>query len=277
VPIPSPESKSAGRERKREAMRIMNDMIKYQDMTLDEFQNYIESNKTIKSSTKGIISKAIDLLVYFIVFVIILKVFGVNMTTFAVVGGAVGVGIGFGLQKIASNFISGLILLFEKSVEVGDWVELDDGTFGTITHFGGRYILVEAFDGKEIMVPNEDFITHKVTNLTYSNTRGRLEIKLTISYSSDVKKAQELMMQAAKEQARCLRYPGVECYVTNFSTNGIEMILYFWISSVIDNRSQPKSEVIISILQKFKESGIEIPVPQMDLYVKGANSFKAVG
>jgi small-conductance mechanosensitive channel len=242
-----------------------------------KIKNYIESKKSIKSSTKSIIGKIIDLIIYFLVFVIILKVFGVDTTTFAVVGGAVGVGIGFGLQKIASNFISGIILLFEKSVQVGDWIELDDGTIGTMTYFGSRYILIEAFDGKEIMVPNEDFITHRVNNLTYNNTRGRIEIKLTVAYGTDVRRAQELMMQSAKENPRCLRYPTIECHVINFTSSGIEMILYFWVSNVIDGRMAPKSEVMITILQKFKEHGVEIPLPQMDLYVKNRDSFKVIG
>jgi small-conductance mechanosensitive channel len=133
-------------------------------------KSYVDNSKNIKSSTKGIISKFIDILVYSIVALIILKTFGVDLTTIAVIGGAVGVGIGFGLQKIASNFISGIILLFEKSVEVGDIVELDKGSiYGTVRHFGGRYTLVEATDGKEIMIPNEEFIINKVTNWTFYN------------------------------------------------------------------------------------------------------------
>lgn len=109
------------------------------------------------------------------------------MTALAVIGGAVGVGIGFGLQKIASNFISGIILLFERSVEVGDMVEIDRGDiFGTIKYFGGRYTLVEAFDGKEVMIPNEDFIIGKVTNWTFSNNRVRIEVPVGVSYSSDL-------------------------------------------------------------------------------------------
>ena len=138
-------------------------------------KSYFAGKSDIKISTKTIISKVIDISMYFVIFIIILKVFGVDMTTFAVVGGAVGVGIGFGLQKIASNFISGVILLLEKSVEVGDIVEIDNGSiYGTLTHFGGRYTLIETFDGREIMVPNEDFITGKVTNWTYNSNRGRI-------------------------------------------------------------------------------------------------------
>ena len=168
-------------------------------------KEFFVKKPNIKASTKGIITKVIDILTYFVVFIIILKVFGIDMTAFAVIGGAVGVGIGFGLQKISSNFISGIILLLEKSIEVGDLVDLENGNiYGTITHFGGRYTLIETFDGQEIMVPNEDFITGKVTNWTYNNNRGRIEIDLKISYDSDLKKAQELTAQSAQEHSRCL-------------------------------------------------------------------------
>ena len=232
----------------------------------------IKKSKTIKASTKVIISKMIDVTIYFVVFIIILRVFGVDMTAFAVIGGAVGVGIGFGLQKIASNFISGIILLFEKSVEVGDLVESEDGKiFGTITHFSGRYTLIETLDGKEIMVPNEDFITSKVINWTYNNSRGRVEIKVNISYDSDVKKAQELMIQAAIENPRCLRYPSVECYAIEFKEYSIEIVLYFWISNVLEGRLGPKSEVMVSILDKFAQNNIKIPVPQSEVRLKNFN------
>jgi small-conductance mechanosensitive channel len=237
-------------------------------------KSYIVSNKSIKTSTKGIISKIIDIIIYFTVFVVILKVFGVDMTTLAVIGGAVGVGIGFGLQKIASNFISGIILLFEKSVEVGDLVELDNSSItGIITYFGGRYTLLETFDGKEIMVPNEEFIINKVTNLTYNNSRARVEVKITISYDSDLKKAQEIMIAAAKENPRCLRYPVVECYLTNFGDNGVDLTMFFWISNVLEGRMSPKSEVMFNVWQRFKDNNIKIPLPQRDLNIRNYNAL----
>lgn len=226
---------------------------------------YIDSTKSIQTSTKGIISKAIDIFVYTAVFVILLKTFGVDLTTLAVIGGAVGVGIGFGLQKIASNFISGIILLFEKSVEIGDIVELDNGNiYGTVKHFGGRYTLVEAMDGKEIMIPNEEFIINKVTNWTYSNNRARIEIILGVAHGTDLEKAREIMIESAKENPRCLSYPEIECYVTNFGEYDIKITLYFWISDIVGGRMKPKGEVLMAIWKKFQESGIKIPVPQRE-------------
>lgn len=232
-------------------------------------KSFIDSSKSIKSSTKGIISKFIDILVYATVIITLLKTFGVDMTTLTVIGGAVGVGIGFGLQKIASNFISGVILLFEKSVEIGDIVELDSGNiFGTIKHFGGRYTLIEGTDGKEIMVPNEDFIIGKVTNWSYSNNRARVEINLGVAYKSDLLQVKEIMLACARENPRCLSYPDAECFVTNFGEYDVRFTLYFWISDIVEGRMAPKSEVMINIWQKFQEHNIEIPVPQRELITR---------
>jgi small-conductance mechanosensitive channel len=233
-------------------------------------KSYIDGSKTIKSSTKGIISKFIDILVYSIVALIILKTFGVDLTTIAVIGGAVGVGIGFGLQKIASNFISGIILLFEKSVEVGDIVELDNGSiYGTVRHFGGRYTLVEATDGKEIMIPNEEFIINKVTNWTYSNNRARIEIQIGVGYQSDLNKTKEIMLSSAKSYKKCIAYPEPECFVTSFNEYDITMTLHFWISDIVDGRLGAKSDVMIEVFNALKENNIEIPFPQREVKIIG--------
>ncbi len=229
-------------------------------------KSYIDNSKSIKSSTKGIISKFIDILVYSVVIIVLLKTFGVDMTTLAVIGGAVGVGVGFGLQKIASNFISGIILLFEKSVEIGDIVEIDNGNiYGIVKHFGGRYALIETMDGKEVMIPNEDFIINRVTNWTYSNNRARIEINLGVAYGSDLEKTKEILICCAKENPRCLNYPEAECYITNFGEYEIKFTLYFWISDIIEGRMGPKSDVLIRIWKKFKENNIEIPLPQREV------------
>lgn len=238
-------------------------------------KSFVEASKSIKSSTKGIIGKFVDIFVYVAVTIIILKTIGVDMTTFAVVGGAVGVGIGFGLQKIASNFISGIILLFEKSIEVGDWVEIDNGgIFGVVKHFGGRYTLIECFDGKEIMVPNEDFIINKVSNWTYSNNRARVEIEFGVEYGTDLQKVIELAMEAAKEHPRCLNYPEIECFVTRFAEYDIKFILYFWVSDITQGRMGAKSATIVNLMKKFKENNIKIPMPRRDILVRENSNYE---
>ena len=229
-------------------------------------KSYVDNSKNIKSSTKSIIAKFIDIIVYAIVIIILLKTFGVDMTTLALIGGAVGVGIGFGLQKIASNFISGIILLFEKSVEIGDVVELDGGNiYGIVKHFGGRYTLIEGSDGKEIMVPNEDFIIQKVTNWSYTNNRARIEINLGVAYGSDLKMVREILLNCARENPRCLNYPEAECFVTSFGEYDIRFTLYFWISDILEGRLKPKSDVLINIWDKLQENNIRIPFPQREV------------
>jgi len=229
-------------------------------------KSYVDNSKSIKSSTKSIIAKFIDIIIYAIVIIILLKTFGVDMTALAVIGGAVGVGIGFGLQKIASNFISGIILLFEKSVEIGDVVELDGGNiYGIVKHFGGRYTLIEGSDGKEIMVPNEDFIIQKVTNWSYTNNRARIEINLGVAYGSDLKMVRDILLNCARENSRCLNYPEAECFVTSFGEYDVKFTLYFWISDIVEGRAKPKSDVLINIWDKLQENNIRIPFPQREI------------
>jgi small-conductance mechanosensitive channel len=235
-------------------------------------KHYIDSSKTIKSSTKTIMTKMIDILVYTAIAIVLLKTFGVDFKTLALIGGAIGVGIGFGLQKIASNFISGIILLFEKSVEIGDVVELDNGNiFGTVKHFGGRYTLIEEIDGREIMVPNEELIISKVTNWTYSNNRAQVKIDFAVSYDSNFRLVKELAISAAKEHPRCLDYPEIECYARDFGESDMKFTLLFWISDITEGRQLPKSEVIMNLCDKFRENGIKIPYPQREIKVTENN------
>lgn len=232
-------------------------------------KSYINANKKIKSSNKVIIGKFIDIFIYCAVAIIILKTVGVEMTTLAVIGGAVGVGIGFGLQKIASNFISGIILLFERSIEVGDWVEIEaSNIFGIVKHFGGRYTLIECFDGQEIMVPNEDFIINRVNNWTFSNNRSRIEVNFSVAYGSDLDKVIEIATQVAQSHDRCLSYPEIECYVTSFADSGINFVLFFWVSDITKGRLSVRSYAYIELAKKLAVNNIEIPYPKRDIYIK---------
>lgn len=152
----------------------------------------------IRPSNRALLTKAFQILVYFMAFMLGLDVMGIDLTAFAILGGAIGIGIGFGLQKITSNFISGLILLVEKSIEADDMIELADGTAGYVRNTGARYTLLETFDGREIMVPNEDFITSRVTNHTFSNARGRVQIDVGVAYDSNIDQAIEIMLNLAR-------------------------------------------------------------------------------
>ncbi len=227
--------------------------------------------RKLKASNRTLVVKGFQVGVYFITFLIALDVIGVDLTALTVVGGAIGIGIGFGLQKITSNFISGLILLFEKSVEEGDLVELDDGTAGFVRYTGARYTLIETFESRDIMVPNEDFITNRVTNWTFSNSQGRIDINVGVAYGSDYKKASELMVEAAKEHPRCSQEPSPECFLVDFADSSVNFTLYFWVDDIIEGRKRPRSDVLFAIADKFEERGIQIPFPQRDLHIKSGS------
>ncbi len=222
----------------------------------------------IQPGNKALIVKIWQIFLYLVVFFTTMKVLGIDWGTLAVLGGALGIGIGFGLQKIASNFISGLILLFEKSVEEGDLVEMNDGVYGYLRHTGARYSLVETFDGKEVMIPNEDFITNRVVNWTYSNARGRAEVRIGVAYDSDIEKVMELMLGAAKAHPRCSVEPAPQCYLQEFGDNSVNFLLYFWVDDVTNGRFEPMSDVMRTIWHEFKKHNISIPFPQRDIHIK---------
>ncbi|MFT7433673.1 MAG: small-conductance mechanosensitive channel [Alphaproteobacteria bacterium] len=160
-------------------------------------------------------------------------------------------------------------MLFEKSVQNDDLIELPDAIFGTIKKTTSRYTLLETFDGKEIMIPNEDFVTTRVTNWTYSNKKGRIELFIGVSYKSDIKKAHALILEAAQEHGSSdIDSPPV-CYLTEFADSSVNFRLLFWVDDILVGRLQPKSDVLFSIWDKFHNNNIEIPFPQMDVHVKG--------
>jgi small-conductance mechanosensitive channel len=223
--------------------------------------------RSLRASNRALILKIFQIALYVFVFMMVLQVMGINLTALSVFGGALGVGLGFGLQKIASNFISGIILLFEKSIQVDDMIELENGTMGFVRHTGARYTLIETTEGKDILIPNEDFITQRMVNWTYSSKKARVEIKLSISYTSDLHTARRLMLEAAAANPRCIKDPKPLCVVDNFGDSGIGLILHFWIPDVTDGRMEPKSDVMISIWDQFQRHNITLATPQKEIRI----------
>lgn len=218
--------------------------------------------KSLHISHRTLATKIIQILLYFLVFVIAMQIIGIDLTALSVFGGALGVGLGFGLQKIASNFISGIILLMERSIQVGDMVELPDGIVGFIRKTGARYTLLETIDSREVLIPNEEFIIQRTITWTHSNNNGRIVIMVGVSYNSDLELVQKLMLEAATEHPRTLADPAPMCVMEAFADSSVSFGLYFYIPQVNEGRLQTKSEVLFSIWNKFKVSGIEIPYPQ---------------
>jgi len=237
-------------------------------MVSDVAETQVHRLPGIRTANKELVIKFAQISIYVIAAILGLDMIGLDLTTLTVFSGALGIGLGFGLQKTASNFISGLILLMEKSIEVDDLVELTDGTYGFVRRTGARYTLVETFDNKEILVPNEDFITNRVTNWTFSNTRARVEIPIGVAYDSDLEKVKEILVSSAKANPRCADDPPPVCYLRNFGDSSVDFLLHFWVDDVQNGRWSPQSEVMMDIWNRFHEEGIGIPFPQRDLHIR---------
>lgn len=235
---------------------------------LEFIEARVRSITSLRATSRTLILKIINIIVYVIAFLFSLDMVGIDLKALTIFSGALGIGLGFGLQKIASNFISGLILLLERAIEVGDLVELADGTFGFIRKARARYMLIETFDGKEILVPNEDFIVSRVVNWTFTSTQGRVSLNIGVSYDADVDLARELILEAAREHPRCINNPDPKCFLMNFGDSSVDFTLHFWVDDITYGRLEPHSEVMFAIWHKFKENGIEIPFPQRDLHIK---------
>jgi len=196
-----------------------------------------------------------------------LSTLGIDLTAFAVFSGAVGVGVGFGLQKIVSNLVSGIIILVDKSVKPGDVIAIG-GTYGWINSLNARYASVITRDGIEHLIPNEELITQRVENWSYSNNLVRQRAPVGVSYKSDIRKAMQLCLEAVGEVERILKDPPPICLLTGFGNSSVDLELRFWISDPSNGVSNVKSQVYLLIWDKFHEHDIEIPFPQRDLHIR---------
>jgi small-conductance mechanosensitive channel len=220
-------------------------------------------------SIKVLASKVTKILLITIAILAALSIVGIDLTAFAVFSGAVGVGVGFGLQKVVSNLISGVILLLDRSIKPGDVVGVDD-TYGWIKDLNARYVSVVTRDGIEHLIPNEDLITQKVANWSYSNLQVRLKIPVGISYNSDVRKAIDLCLEAAAAVERVIAEPRTVCLVKGFGDSSVDQEIRIWIHDPQNGISNVKSEVLLGVWDRFREHGIEIPFPQRDIHLRSS-------
>ena len=192
---------------------------------------------------------------------------GIDLTALAVIGGAVGFGIGFGLQKVFSNLISGLILLMDKSIKPGDVITVEN-TYGWVNKLGARYVSIITRDGIEHLIPNETMITEPVSNWTHSDANTRLRVPVGVHYDTDLELATRLGREAAASQPRVLADPAPRCLVKVFGESAIELEVRFWIQDADSGVSNIKSAVMLELWRLFREHGIRIPYPQRDLHIK---------
>lgn len=199
--------------------------------------------------------------------IIALDAAGIGLTTLAVFSGAIGVGIGFGLQRIASNFITGFLLLFDRAVRPGDVIKVGE-RIGIVQELRARYIVLKDFDGVSMLIPNEHLITGEVVNWSYGDHTVRLKVPVEISYENDPESTRQILLNIATATPRVLRNPAPEAQLVGFGDNGLKLELLVWINDPENGLTNIRSDINSRIWQKFKEHHIQFPYPQHDIHVK---------
>jgi small-conductance mechanosensitive channel len=224
----------------------------------------------MRPAIKQLILKTAEIVIFGIAFLLLMNIMGISLTSLAVIGGAVGVGIGFGLQQIASNFISGIILLVEGQATVGDFVELDGGEAGTIVKMTMRSTILQTYDGRWIVVPNEHFITTRVVNYSDSGSANRLEVPFSVSYDTDINLVPAIIEAAVATHPAVLTKPdGPDCELRGFGDSGIDFAVEFWVNGIDDGKNKFTSDVLFLVWNALKDKGIEIPYPHRVVEIRG--------
>ena len=234
---------------------------------------FIESrtrrSQHLNPSMQVVLTKTSKFVIYGLAILFALQAVGIDFTAFAVFSGAVGVGIGFGLQRIFSNFISGFILIFDRSIKPGDVITIGD-RFGWVQELNARYVVVRDRDGVESLIPNENLITSEVTNWSYSDRSVRQRLPVSISYHDDPELAMSLMVESAQEHPRVLMTPEPVARLLRFGDNGIELELRIWIEDPENGVANVCSDINLAFWKRFKAHDISIPFPQRDVHIQAS-------
>ncbi len=231
------------------------------------YRKRLQLSKNLTPSVRILLQKVGRITLFTVAFLIGLSSIGIDLTAFAFIGGAVGVGLGFGLQKIVSNFISGIIIILDKSIKPGDIVETDD-VFGRVSSLNTRFVSVVTLSGKEYLIPNEDFITSQVINWSYSDDLVRLDSAVGVGYDSDLKLVRKLIIKAMEDKERILKKPEPVCLLKNFGDNTVDFEFRFWIQDPEAGVDNIRSEVLLDIWDLLQKNDVNIAFPQRDLHLK---------
>jgi small-conductance mechanosensitive channel len=231
----------------------------------------IRSQPAFDMGTRELIAKLFEIFVFFLIFILMLQIIGINLTALTVFGGALGVGLGFGLQQIAANFISGIIILMDRSVTIGDFIELEDGRGGTIREMNMRCTTLETYDGKDIIVPNEQFIVSVFTNWTHNNKKQRYAIEFSVAYKTDLEPMFDIIRKVCSSHPQVLSGESVpieerpDAEIASFGDSGINILVEFWMEGIDDGKNRVGADLLLMIWVALKENGIEIPFPQREV------------
>ena len=224
-------------------------------------------SKSLSRSSPVLIAKIIRVMLIVFALLIGITSAGIDLSLVAVFGGAIGLGIGFGLQKGISNLFSGMLLLLDKSIEPGDVIELENGTFGWVDHMGARYTEIITRDNKSFLIPNEDFITQRVVNWSHGDSLIRLQISFGVHYDSDPHHVKEIAETAAASPERVVDDPKPVCWLVEFGDSSINFSLRFWIKDAQAGVTNIKGQVMMALWDAFKENDIQIPYPHREVYL----------
>ncbi len=232
-------------------------------------EGQIERFRELTPSTRVLLSKLSKIAFVTLAVILTLNAVGIDLTALAVLSGAIAFGIGFGLQKVVSNLVSGFILLLDKSIKPGDVIELEE-SFGWITKLGARYVSVRTRDGKEFLIPNEDLITHRVVNWSFSHKLVRLEVKFGVTYDADPHKVREVACAAAATADRVVADPAPVCHLSEFGDSSLNFLLRFWVNDPENGVANVSGQVMLALWDALKENGIGIPYPHREVFVHQA-------
>lgn len=233
-------------------------------------EDFIKTREELRPATRELAIKASQILIFGAAFLLLMSIMGIDLTAVAVLGGALGVGIGLGLQQIAANFVSGIILLLEGQTTVGDYVVLDDGSEGTIVKMTARAAIIETVDGRWIVVPNEDFITSRVVNFSDAGKAHRYDAEFSVAYETDITRVPALIEAAVAALPFVRSEPEPpECELKAFADSGVEFSVEYWVEGIEDLTGKYRSEVLFAIWNALKAEEIEIPYPQRVVHHKG--------
>ncbi len=238
-------------------------------------QRVIRNQPALNAGTREVVAKLFEIGVFALIFLLLLNVMGIDLTALAVFGGALGVGLGFGLQQIASNFISGIIILIDRTISIGDYIELEDGRAGKLRELTMRSATLETFDGKDIMVPNEQFITTAFTNWTHHNKKQRYPLNFQVAYDTDLETLFEIVRKVVASHPKVLSGDDVpiaerpDAEIEGFGDSGIDILVEFWMEDIDDGENRVGADLLLMIWTALKENGIEIPFPQREIKILG--------
>jgi small-conductance mechanosensitive channel len=219
----------------------------------------------LDGNVREVLARLVKALLSMLALLVSLSVVGINLTTLSVFSGALAVGLGFGLQKIASNYVSGFIILLDRSIRLGNLVAVDEKTTGTVTQITTRYTVLRTLTGTEVIIPNEYLVSNIIRNLSFTDTRIRVVVNVQVAYSSDLEKAMSLMVEAALQQPRVLADPAPVTLLTEFADSGINLELGFWVSDPEAGTGGVRSDIAMTIWRDFRANAIEIPFPQREV------------